>query len=79
MLLATPNMEQRTQGIGISTDKSPVICALITPTPTTANSKNTVYLYRRRCFLPRDGPVKETFDSLAMLEFALDNMPEPHC
>lgn len=52
MLLATPNMEQRTQGIGIldrqiARDYSPVgpliravvlpvICALITPTPTTA-------------------------------------------
>ncbi|MGQ7790072.1 hypothetical protein ACULNC_16375 [Shigella flexneri] len=95
MLLATPNMEQRTQGIGIldrqiARDYSPVgpliravvlpvICALITPTPTTAIFQNTVYLYRRRCFLRVMVRVKETFDSLAMLNLPSTTCRIPHC
>ncbi len=39
--------------------------------------QNAVYLYRRRCLLPRDGPCKKRrLILLAMLEFALDNMPD---
>lgn len=77
MLLATPNMEQRTQGIAFSTDKSPVICALITPTPTTAIFQKTLFTFTGGDVFSRVMVrVKETFDSLAMLEFALDNMPD---
>ena len=93
MLLATPNMEQRTQGIGIldrqiARDYSPV-GPLIRgsgfardlrfdhPYADYGNILKTLFTFTGGDVFSRMMVrVKETFDSLAMLEFALDNMPD---
>ena len=93
MLLATPNMEQRTQGIGIldrqiARDYSPV-GPLIRgsgfardlrfdhPYADYGNIPKTLFTFTGGDVFSREMVrVKETFDSLAMLEFALDNMPD---
>ena len=93
MLLATPNMEQRTQGIGIldrqiARDYSPV-GPLIRgsgfardlrfdhPYADYGNIPKTLFTFTGGDVFSRMMVrVKETFDSLAMLEFALDNMPD---
>ena len=93
MLLATPNMEQRTQGIGIldrqiARDYSPV-GPLIRgsgfardlrfdhPYADYGNIPKTLFTFTGGDVFSRVMVrVKETFDSLAMLEFALDNMQD---
>ncbi|MCG6406831.1 hydrogenase large subunit, partial [Vibrio fluvialis] len=93
MLLATPNMEQRTQGIGIldrqiARDYSPVgplirgsgfarDLRFDPPYADYGNIPKTLFTFTGGDVFSRVMVrVKETFDSLAMLEFALDNMPD---
>ncbi|BDH47702.1 hydrogenase 3 large subunit [Salmonella enterica subsp. enterica serovar Choleraesuis] len=92
ILLSTPNMEQRTQGVGIldrkvARDFSPV-GPLIRgsgfardmrfdhPYSDYGNLPKTLFTFDGGDVFSRVMVrVKETFDSLAMIEFALDNLP----
>ncbi len=54
-----------------------MICALITPYADYGNIPKTLFTFTGGDVFSRVMVrVKETFDSLAMLEFALDNMPD---
>lgn len=92
ILLSTPNMEQRTQGVGIldrkvARDYSPV-GPLIRgsgfardmrfdhPYADYGNLPKTLFSFEGGDVFSRVMVrIKETFDSLAMIEFALDNLP----
>lgn len=77
MLLATPNMEQRTQGIGILDRQIARDLRFDHPYADYGNIPKTLFTFTGGDVFSRVMVrVKETFDSLAMLEFALDNMPD---
>ena len=77
MLLATPNMEQRTQGIGILDRQIARDLRFDLPYADYGNIPKTLFTFTGGDVFSRVMVrVKETFDSLAMLEFALDNMPD---
>nr|WP_314263149.1 hydrogenase large subunit [uncultured Moellerella sp.] len=93
MLLSTPNMEQRTVGVGILDRKVARDYSPVGPMIRASGFKRDVrfdhpfadYANLPKTLFTLDGGdvysrvmvrIKETLDSLAMIEYALDNMPE---